>query len=104
MKPDTDHSGAPFDFNALPMWIYPDAWDENKSVKLRGLWFILLYMFSTILFAGLIFVPIALYLGKWSTAFVLWLLWGGAGGFAIGLAVWWDFTKRARRLKAENKS
>jgi hypothetical protein len=103
MKPDTDHSGAPFDFNALPTWLYPDVWNENKSVKLRGLWFILLYTISTLLFTALVFVPIALYLEAWFTPFVIWLILGFGWGPLIGLGVWWDFTKRARKLKALDK-
>jgi hypothetical protein len=103
MKPDSNAQGSPFNFDAIPIWLYPDVWDEHKSVKLRGFWFLFLYTLSSLTFNGFIFLPIALFSGNWHKVFLIWLMFGVVGGVIVGLAVWWDFTKRARKLKALDK-
>jgi hypothetical protein len=101
MKPDTTALGSPFNFDTIPVWLYADVWDENKLVKFRGLWFIVLYTISTLIFGCCVFLPIALFTGGWKPLVVMLLIGGGIFGILTGLAAWWDFTKRARKLKAE---
>ena len=103
MKPDTNPPGTIFNFDAITMWIYPDVWDENKEVKLRGLWFVFLYALTTCVFAALFFVPMAIFSGSWLTIFLVWLMFALPGGVLLGLAVWWDFTKRVRKINGLKK-
>lgn len=103
MKPDSNPPGAIFNFHFLPMWLYPDVWDENKEIKLRGLWFIALYVLSTLAFGGLIFVPLGFYLNNWTVTATVWLALGIGWGFLLGLAAWWDFTRRVKKLESLKK-
>lgn len=105
MEPPKDVSGVPYDFNKLPMWLYPDVWDETKHVRLRGLWFVLLYTLSGILFFGLVAFVLALISPK-PLALMLWfsLIFSVPIGSIMGLAAWWDFTRRHKKLLAEKNS
>lgn len=103
MKPDPDVSGVPFNFDAIPMWLYPDVWDETKQVRLRGLWFVLLYTLSALIFTGVVAIFLALIFSKSMTVMAIGgLFFGGLGGIVIGLSAWWDFTHRRKKLLLED--
>ena len=103
MKPDPDVSGVPFNFDAIPMWLYPDVWDETKRVRLRGLWFVLLYTLSFLVFGAVFIFFIALIFSKPINALVwYWLFSSFPLGGMIGLASWWDFMRRSKKLLLEN--
>ncbi len=53
MKPEPNVTGVPYNLDLLPIWIYPDLWNETKIVRLRGLWFVFLYTLSTLVFFSL---------------------------------------------------
>ena len=105
MKPAPDVSGVPFNINAIPMSIYPDVWDETQKIRLRGLWFVLLYLLSFLVFGALFLFPLALIFGKpmLMTTWV-WLFLCVPFGVIIGLAAWWDFTRKSKKLLAEKNS
>lgn len=101
MKPDADVTGMPFNFDAIPMWLYPDVWDETKQVRLRGLWFVLLYALSYLVFFSTLMIIGALIFSRpiWS---MLWFsLISVSAGSLMGLASWWDFTRRRKKLLLE---
>lgn len=103
MKPDMNPPGAFFNFDAFPFWVYPDLWDETKKVRFRGLWFVILYTLSFSIFSGLILFPGSLIFTNkplWTTTWV-WLYLFTPWGFFLGLAAWWDFTKRSKKLLEE---
>ncbi len=102
MKPTVNYSGINFD--AIPMWIYPDVWDENKPVKFRGLCFILLYTLSFSVFANLLFLPVGLYHGKLNAAIWIAATFGAITGVLGGVAAWYDFSKCVSKLKAAEKN
>ena len=103
MKPPLDVSGVPFNFNAIPMWLYPDVWDETKQMRLRGLWFVLLYSLSALIFTCVVAISLALIFSKpMKVMAVVGLFFGGLGGIVIGLSAWWDFTRRRKKLLIEN--
>lgn len=108
MKPDANVTGMPFNFDAIPLWLYPDVWDETKHVQLRGLWFVLLYSISfMVFFSAFMFVGALIFSRSiWS---MLWfaLIISVPGGFIVGVASWWDFTYRRKKLlfeEAQKKS
>jgi hypothetical protein len=90
MKPDPDVTGVPFNFDAIPMKLFPGLWDETKKVRMRGLWFILLYTFST-----QIFFSIFMFFG---VMLLFSLIIGIPIGIVIGLDSWWDFTRKCKKL------
>ncbi len=95
MKPDPDVSGMPYNFDTLPMWLLPSLWDEHKKVRLRGLWFVLLYTLSFLVFGALFAFPLAIIFGKplIATTYV-WLSLCVPSGIILGFLAWWDFTRR----------
>lgn len=105
MKPSKDVTGMPYDFNAIPMWLYSDVWDETKRIRLRGLWFVLLDTLSFLTFLAIFLFPGALIFNKPLVAAVwVWLFLGIPCGFISGLASWWDFTQRRKKIILENAS
>jgi hypothetical protein len=102
MKPDPDVSGVPFNFDAIPMWLYPDVWDETKQIRLRGLWFVLLYALSLLVFLALFMFFGAIIFSR-PIGPMLWfsLVIGVPGGAILGLSAWWDFTQRRKKLLLE---
>jgi hypothetical protein len=108
MKPDSSSPGVPFNFDAIPLWLKPDLWDETKVVRCRGLFFILLYTLSALVFVGIIAIPVGIYKGKDAagTTALIWLALSLPGGVLLGLAACWDFNRGCRRIAAEaaNKS
>jgi hypothetical protein len=103
LKPDPDVSGVPYNFDALPMKISPDLWDETKRMRLRGLWFVLLYTLSVLVFGSLFLFPLALVFDKpiILTAWI-WLSLCTPAGIILGCIAWWDFTRKCTKL-LENK-
>lgn len=103
MKPPLDVSGVPYNINAIPIWIFPALWDESKRVRLRGLWFILLYTLSFNVFLALFMFVGAIIFSR-SIGLMLWfsLVISLPIGSIIGLASWWDFTQRRKKLLLEN--
>lgn len=99
MKPDPDVSGVPFNSHAIPLWLYHDLWDETKRVRLRGLWFVLLYTLSLLVFFGLVSLLLSLIFSR-PILLMLWfsLFISLSIGGIIGLANWWDFTQRRKKL------
>ena len=102
MKPDSTAPGIPFNFDAIPIWLKPDLWDETKVVRYRGLLFILLYTLSAAACVAIIFVPIGFYKGRYAmgTTALIWFFLSLPGGLFVGLAAWWDFVRRSRLLAA----
>ena len=103
MKPDTNPPGTFFNFDAIPMWLYPDVWDETKRVRLRGLWFVLLYALSLLVFFALFMFFGAIIFSR-PIRSMLWfsLIIGVPGGAILGLSAWWDFTQRRKKLLLKN--
>lgn len=99
MKPDPDVSGVPFNSHAIPLWLYPDLWDETKRVRFRWLWFMLLYILSLLVFFGLASILLSLIFSR-SIGLMLWfaLIISLPIGGIIGLVNWWDFTRRRKKL------
>jgi hypothetical protein len=95
-----DHSGVPFNTHAIPEWILPDLYNEHKVVRLRALWFVVLYALSMTVFVGLLAVPVAIYKDEWVISMILWLILGVGGGAVIGLANWWDFHRMSKKSSA----
>lgn len=102
MKPDPDVSGVPYNVDTLPMWIYPNLWDETKRIRLRVLWFVLLYIASFQVFISL-FMFIGAIVFSRSIGPMLWysLMLGIPVGGVIGLASWWDFSRRSKKILHE---
>jgi uncharacterized integral membrane protein len=99
MKPDPDVTGVPFNFDAIPMKLFPGLWDETKKVRMRGLWFILLYTFSTqIFFSIFMFFGAILFSRSLGVMLLFSLIIGIPIGIVIGLASWWDFTRKCKKL------
>lgn len=99
MQPERDVSGIPFNSHAIPLWLYPDVWDETKPIRLRGLWFVLLYALSfLVLIASFMFIGALIF--SRPLGLMLWfsLVIGIPGGGVIGLGNWWDFTRRRKKL------
>ena len=105
MKPDPDVSGVPYNSHAIPMWLYPDLWDEKKRVRFRGLWFVVLYTLSVLVFMGVVAILLGLFFSR-PIGLMLWfvLIISAPIGGIIGLANWWDFTRRCKKLLLENDS
>lgn len=102
MKPDPDVSGVPFNFDLIPISFYPDVWDETKQIRLRGLWFVLLYLLSFLVFGAIFLFPLALIFGKpMLTMTWVWLFLCVPGGIVLGFLSWWDFTRRRKQLLEE---
>ena len=104
MKPNSNYPGSIFNFDAIPVWIQPDLWDETKTLRFRGLWFVLLYALSMATFSALIFVPIGIYFAYSGSndpkvTLVLWLVTTVVLGSLLGLATWWDFARKCRETK-----
>ena len=95
-----DHSGVPFNTHAIPEWILPDLFNEEKVIRWRYLWFLVLYVLSMSTLFALIFVPIAIYKGEWNVSIVLWLVFGVGGGVVVGFANWWDFHRMSKKRSA----
>lgn len=103
MKPDPDVSGVPYNFDTLPMWLLPSLWDETKQIRLRGLWFVLLYTLSTLVFGALFIFPLALIFSRPIVVMAWgWIFLCVPFGIINGLASWWDFTRRRKKLLLEN--
>jgi len=100
MKPDINPPGTFFNFDAIPMWIYPDVWDETKKVRFRGLWFVSLYALSFLVFFAM-FMFLGGVIFSRSIGLMLWfaLIIGVPGGAIIGVGAWWDFTRRRKKLE-----
>ena len=103
MKLDPDVSGVPYNVDKLPMWLYPGLWDETKRIPLRGLWFVLLYALSFQVFFSLFMFVGAIVFSR-PIGSMLWfsLLIGVPVGGVIGLASWWDFTRRRKKLVSKS--
>lgn len=102
MKPPRDVTGMPYDFNAIPMWIYPDVWDETKQIRLRGLWFVVLDTISFLIFIAIFIFPGALIFDKSLIAAAwVWIFIGIPFGLISGLASWWDFTRLHKKMLLE---
>lgn len=105
MKPGPDVSGMPYNFDKLPLWLFPSLWDETKQVRLRGLWFMLLYALSLEVFLGMFAFFGAIIFSR-PISSMLWftLIFSILGGSIIGLFNWLDFTRRRQKLLAEKSS
>jgi hypothetical protein len=104
MKPD--NKVPPFNLDALPLWLYPDIFDETKDIANRGGWFVFLYSLSMLLNSFFLFGAIALYMafgGRQNILVTLavWLAVSIPTGILIGLAVWWDYRRAARKAAGE---
>jgi hypothetical protein len=106
LKPDSNSPGIPFNFDAIPLWLKPDLWDETKAVRCRGLFFVALYTLSAAVFVAIIAVPVGIYKGKHmiGTTALIWLAFSFPGGILLGLAAWWDFVRASRKIAAEAAS
>ena len=104
MKPNTTPPGAFFNFDAIPLWLYPDLWDENKVVSHRGIWLVSLYTISFLAVFALVFGLIALFIGSQSflTIFWIWLAVSTPCGLLSGIGALGDFSKRSREIKEAN--
>lgn len=92
-----------FSFNAIPIWLKPDLWNQEKLVPWRGFWFVLLYLISTLVFFGvLIFVSILL-VGYSEKVLIFFISIGCVSGVLVGLASWWDFVKAFRKLHQDKE-
>jgi hypothetical protein len=96
----------PFNLDALPLWLHPDIFDETKDVANRGGWFVLLYTLSMLLNSFFIFGPMALYMAFGGgngmvVALAIWVSASVPAGILIGLAVWWDYRRAARKKDGE---
>jgi len=102
MKPTPDVTGVPFNFDAIPVWIFPDLWDETKKVRLRGLYFVLLYTISVLVFLAIFMLFGAIIFSR-SIGLMLWfaLIISLPIGGIVGLGSWWDFTQRRKKLTLE---
>ncbi|MES2741713.1 MAG: hypothetical protein V4754_12280 [Pseudomonadota bacterium] len=103
MKPDSNPPGSPFDFDAIPLWMKPDLWNEKKIVRYRGCYFIFLYSLSTLIFASFIFVPIGIYQGSNMiyTTIAVWICTSLPWGLIIGVLAWRDFAVKKRKIEIE---
>jgi hypothetical protein len=103
MKPSPNPPGIPFNFDAIPLWLKPDLWDEAKKVRCRGLLFVVLYTLSAAAFGAILFVPAGIYKGKdmMGTTALVWLALSLPGGLVLGFASWWDFVRGCRKIAAE---
>lgn len=103
MKPNGNVPGSPFDFDAIPVWIFPSLWDETKIVRFRGLWFVLLYTMSVLIYSALFMTVIGLIFSR-PTSLVLWFSQyiGLPTGVIYGFATWMDFIRQRKKLLLEN--
>jgi hypothetical protein len=103
MKPSPDVSGVPFNFDTIPLWLYPDIWDETKQVRCRGLWFVVLYMLSVMVFFAIVGIAASLIFAVRTIPAMLMFAFfaGGLGGVLFGLSEWRDFVVRRRELLKE---
>lgn len=102
MKPEPNVTGIPYNFDLLAIWIYPNLWDETKRVRLRGLWFVLLYALSYLVFFSLfMFFGAILFSRPIGAMLYFSLIISLPLGGIVGLANWWDFIRRRRKLLAE---
>lgn len=108
MRPDNYVTGMPYNFDALPLLILPDLWNEEKNVPWRGAWLVLLYTLSVFVFGIFAFIPIGLYcvLGRsnMSSIAALWFGFHFIGGILMGFAVWHDFVRARRKLRAQENA
>ena len=106
MKPDSNSPGVPFNFDAIPLWLKPNLWDETKMVRCRGMLFIALYTLSFSAFMAILAIPVGIYKGvnETATTVLVWIAVSFPGGVMLGLAAWWDFTRARRRIVAETAS
>lgn len=100
--------GEPFNFNRIPLWLYPDLFEEDKTVAYRGCWFVLLYLISTLVNTLLVFGPISIAMlfgggNGASVALYIWLAIGSPFGIFIGILMWRDFNQQSRKLKQAKK-
>ena len=99
----------PFNLDALPVWFYPNLFEEEKEVAYRGWWFVLLYLVSILLNTLFIFGPIAVYmmigsgLQGLTVTLAIWLAFGIPSGVLVGLAGWREFNLQKRRLQEERR-
>ena len=96
--------GEPFNFNRIPLWLYPDLFEEHKNVIYRGWWFVFLYLISTLLNMLLIFGPISIFMffgggDGAAVALYVWLAIGTPFGICLGLLMWREFNLQSRNLK-----
>ena len=96
--------GEPFNFNLIPVWLYPDLFEETKEVNYRGGWFVVLYLISTLLNMLFIFGPLYIYTfftepDRAIVALYIWLAIGIPFGVLLGLGMWRDFNLQCRKLK-----
>jgi len=102
MKPDPNVSGVPYNFDTLPIWLFPSLWEESKTVRLRGLWFVLLYTLSSLVFGALFIFPLAIIFGRpIITTTWVWLFLCIPCGVVLGLISWWDFARKRKKLQIE---
>jgi hypothetical protein len=92
----------PFNFDAIPLWLYPEVFDDTKEVAYRGGWFVFLYVLSAALNGLILFGPVGLYMATGNLHSVIatvaiWLAISLPGGIILGLAVWWDYTREVRK-------
>jgi lysylphosphatidylglycerol synthetase-like protein (DUF2156 family) len=91
IKPDSNVPGAPYNFDAIPVWLKPVLWNETKNIRFRGLLFVLLYTLSAAAFAAIIFVPVGFYKERDAAGVtaLIWLVLSLCLGIPYALAVWW---------------
>lgn len=98
MKPNGNAPGSPFNFDVIPAWLFPSLWDETKEIRLRGLWFVVLYTLSLLIFFGVIALLLAVVFSKPVAVMArVWLFLGIPGGIIYGLATWWDFIRLCKK-------
>lgn len=104
MKPDT--SCPPLYPDAIPLWLYPDLFDETKVVTHRGWKFVSLYALSIMLNGLIYFIPIGLYkgAGAYQATLFVWLALTLPSGILLGLGVWRDFNRAEREANQKNES
>ena len=98
MKPDNKF--PPFNADLIPLWLYPDLFDETKYVPNRCWKFVGLYMLSVLANGLILMGPVALYAGSpgYKTILGFWLVIGVSGGIGVGLFTWRDFNREVKRL------
>jgi lysylphosphatidylglycerol synthetase-like protein (DUF2156 family) len=102
MKPDSNVPGVPYNFDAIPVLLKPDLWDETKNIRFRGLLFVLLYTLLAAAFVAILAVPVGFYKGRDAAGVtaLIWLVLSLCLGIPYALAVWWDFIRASCRLAA----
>ncbi|WP_143694801.1 hypothetical protein [Variovorax sp. JS1663] len=104
MKPNANPPGTPFSFDRVAIWLFPDLWNEKKEIRYRGLWFVMCYTLSMLIFFAIVIIPGALIFSI--TLPVAFLIVGVAGalfGMIAGFCAWWDFCRRRRAIEQPSR-